>query len=128
MNQVRVTRVSSEREIVTVRKQRIEGAERVVSGIVIARRCAGLKPEACRPTNVSDDVAAAATEGPGADVLAPDVAKLPHRFEVPIEPGFGACVSDIEVVTPFVAARVEKLSIVLNEARVVRRQITWADV
>src|SRR5207244_7449246 len=34
----------------------------------------------------------------------------------------------VEVVTPLVAAGVEELSIVLNEARVVRRQVTGADV
>src|SRR3989454_6976916 len=128
MDQVRVTRVSGEREVVTVREQRIEGAERLVSGLVIARRGVDLKAEAWRPTNVSDGVAAAAAGGPGADALAPDVTELPHRFEVPIEAVSRACVSDVEVVAPLVAAGVEKLSIVLNEARVVRRQVTGADV
>src|SRR2546426_3434526 len=128
MDQVRVTRVSGEREVVTVREQRIEGAERLVSGLVIARCGVDLKAEAWRPTNVSDGVAAAAAGGPGADALAPDVTELPHRFEVPIEAVSRACVSDVEVVAPLVAAGVEKLSIVLNEARVVRRQVTGADV
>src|SRR6185369_5340944 len=85
MDQVRVTRVSGEREIVTVREQRIEGAERLVSGFVIARRGIDLKAEAWRPPNVGNGVSAAAADGPGADALVSDVTKLPHRFEVPIE-------------------------------------------
>src|SRR5216684_2832573 len=95
MDQVRVTRVSGEREVVPVREQRIEGAERLVSGLVIARGCVDLKAEAWRPTNVSDGVAAAAADGPGADALAPDVTKLPHRFEVPIDAVSRARVSDV---------------------------------
>src|SRR6185295_5713772 len=87
-----------------------------------------LKAEAWHPTNVGDGVAAAAAGSPGADALAPDVTKLPHRFEVPIEAVSRAHVSDVDVVTPLVAAGVEKPSIVLHEARVVRCQITGADV
>src|SRR6185436_16225205 len=128
MDQVRVPRVSREREVVTVREQRIEGAERLVSGLVIARRGIDLQAEAWRPTNVGEGVAAAVADGPGADALAPDVTVLPHRFEVPIEAVARACVSDVEVVTPLVAAGVEKLRTVLHEARVVRRQVTGADV
>src|SRR6266403_714858 len=128
MDQVRVTRVPGECEVVTVREERIEGAERLVSGFVIARRGIDLQAEAWRPTDVRDGVAAAAADGPGADALAPDVAKLPHRFEVPIEAVSRACVSDVDVVTPLVAACVEKPGIVLHETRVVGREVTGADV
>src|SRR2546422_6713387 len=128
MNQVHVPRVAREGEVVAVRKQRIERAERVVSGLVIARRRIDLQPETRRPRLVGDGVAAAAPDGPGADALVPDVAELGHRFEVPVEAAARAGVSDIEVVAAFVAARVEKASLVENEARIVRRQVTRADV
>src|SRR5947208_13286343 len=127
MNQVHVPRVAREGEVVAVRKQRIERAERVVSGLVIARRRIDLQPETWRPRLVGDGVAAAAPDGPGADTLVPDVAELGHRFEIPVEAAARAGVSDIEVVAALVAARVEKASLVENEARVVRRQVARAD-
>src|SRR5207249_11153629 len=122
MNQVHVPRVAREGEVVAVRKQRIERAERVVSGLVIARRRIDLQPETRRPRLVGDGVAAAAPDGPGADTLVPDVAELGHRFEVPVEAAARAGVSDIEVVAELVAARVEKASLVENEARIVRSE------
>src|SRR3989449_3436864 len=128
MNQVHVPRVAREGEVVAVRKQRIERAERVVSGLVIARRRIDLQPETRRPRLVGDGVAAAAPDGPGADALVPDVAELGHRFEVPVEAAARAGVSDIEVVAALVAAGVEKASIVSHEARVVRSEVTGADV
>src|SRR4029077_19785299 len=128
VDQVRVPRVSGQREVVTVREQRIEGAERLVAGLVVARCGIDLNTEAWRPTNVGDGVAAAAAGGPGADALAPDVAELSHRFGVPVEAVSRAGVSDVEVVTPLVAVGVEKVRTVLHEARVVRRQVTGADV
>src|SRR5207247_3260614 len=128
MNQVHVPRVAREGEVVAVRKQRIERAERVVSGLVIARRRIDLQPETWRPRLVGDGVAAAAPDGPGADALVPDVAELGHRFEVPVEAAARAGVSDIEVVAALLAARVEKASLVENEPRIVRRQVTRADV
>src|SRR6266581_3340115 len=112
MNQVHVPRVAREGEVVAVGKQRIERTERVVSGLVIARGRIDLQPETWRPRLVGDGVAAAAPDGPGADILVPDVAELGHRFEVPVE----------------AAARAEKASLVENEARIVRRQVTRADV
>src|SRR5256885_12604571 len=63
MNQVHVPRVAREREVVAVGKQRIERAERVVSGLVIARRRIDLQPETWRPRLVGDGVAAAAPDG-----------------------------------------------------------------
>src|SRR6266550_3735563 len=45
-----------------------------------------------------------------------------------VEAAARAGVSDIEVVAAFVAARVEKASLVENEARIVRRQVTRADI
>src|SRR5438445_7787114 len=128
MNQVHVPRVAREREVVAVGKQRIERAERLVSGLVIARRRIDLQPETWRPRLVGDGVAAAAPDGPGADTRVPDVAELGHRFEVPVEAAARAGVSDIEVVAALVAARVQKAGLVENEARVVRRQVTGADV
>src|SRR2546422_9834056 len=128
MNQVHVPRVAREGEVVAVGKQRIERTERVVSGLVIARRRIDLQPETWRPRLVGDGVATAAPDGPGADTLVSDVAELGHRFEVSVEAAARAGVSDIEVVAAFVAARVEKASLVENEARIVRRQVTRADV
>src|SRR6266853_2101882 len=128
MNQVHVARVAREGEIVAVRKQRIERAERVVSGLVITRRGIDLEPQTRRPVEVGDGVSAAAADGPGADTFAADVTSLAHGFEVPVESAARAGVSDIEVVAALVAARVEKASLVENEARVVRRQVTGADV
>src|SRR2546430_8160355 len=128
MNQVHVPRVAREGEVVAVGKQRIERAERVVSGLVVARRRIDLEPQARGPGYVGDGVAAAAPDGPGADTLVPDVAELGHRFEVPVEAAARAGVSDIEVVAALVAARVEKSSLVENEPRIVRRQVTRADV
>src|SRR5439155_8964972 len=127
MNQAHVPRLARERELVAVGKQRIERAERVVSGLVVARRRIDLEPQARGPGYVGDGVAAAASDGPGADTLVPDVAELGHRFEIPVEAAARAGVSDIEVVAALVAARVEKASLVENEARVVRRQVARAD-
>src|SRR3989442_3101756 len=127
MNQVHVPRVTREGEVVPVGKQRIERAERVVSGLVIARRRIDLQPETWRPRLVGDGVAAAAPDGPGADTLVPDVAELGNRMEVTVEAAARAGVSDIEVVAALVAERVEKASLVENEARVVRRQVARAD-
>src|SRR5438128_9407730 len=128
MNQVHVPRVAREGEVVPIRRQRIERAERVVSGLVIARRRIDLQPGRWRRRLVGDGVAASAADAPGTDTLVPDVAELGHRFEVPVEAAARAGVSDIEVVAAFVAARVEKASLVENEARIVRRQVTRADV
>src|SRR5438128_10522901 len=86
MNQVHVPRVAREREVVAVGKQRIERAERVVSGLVIARRRIDLQPEKWGPRLVGDGVATAAPDGPGADTLVPDVAELGHRVEAPVQP------------------------------------------
>src|SRR6266446_9829183 len=128
MNQVHVARVAREGEIVAVRKQRIERAERVVSGLVITRRGIDLEPQTRRPGHVGDGVPTAAAHGPGADAFAADVTSLAHCFEVPVEAAARAGVSDIEVVAALVAARVEKGSLVENEALIVRRQVTRADV
>src|SRR2546428_6209343 len=127
MNQVHVPRVAREREVVAVGKQRIERAQRVVSGLVIARRRIDLQPETWRPRLVGDGVAASAADAPGADTLVPDVAELAHRFEVPVEAAARAGVSDIEVVAAFVAAGVGKGGLVEIEARIVRRQVTRAE-
>ena len=104
MNQIHVTRVARQREVVAVRKQRIEGAERVVTGRVIARRGVDLESQTRRPGHVGDGVAAATADGPGADALAADVTDLAHRLEVPVEAAARAGVSHIEVVAPLVAA------------------------
>src|SRR6266542_3953391 len=128
MNQVHVPRVAREGEVVAVRKQRIERAERVVSGLVIARRCIDLEAQTRRPDHVGDGVPTAAAHGPGSDAFAADVTNLAHRFEVPVEAAPRAGVSDIEVVAALVAARVERAGVIENEARVVRRQVTGADV
>src|SRR6266852_4236424 len=128
MNQVHVPRVAREGEVVAVRKQRIERAERVVSGLVITRRRVDLEAHTRRPGEVGDGVAASAADAQGADAFATDVTNLAHRFEVPVEAAARAGVSDIEVVAALVAARVEKASLVENEARIVRRQVTRADV
>src|SRR5258708_26897696 len=120
MNQVHVPRVTREGEVVTVRKQRVERAERLVSGLVIARRRIDLEPQTRSPREVGDGVAAAAADAPGADALAADVTSLAHRFEVPVEAPARAGVSDIEVVAALVAARVQKPRLVENEARIVR--------
>src|SRR2546428_2094824 len=128
MNQVHVPGVAREGEVVAVRKQRIERAERLVSGLVIARRRIDLEAQTRRPGEVGDGVAASAAGAPGADVFATDVTNLAHRFEVPVEAAARAGVSDIEVVAALVAARVEKASLVENEPRIVRRQVTRADV
>src|ERR1700687_6167275 len=128
MNQVHVPRVAREGEIVAVREQRIERAERVVSGLVITRRGIDLESQTRRPVEVGDGVPASAADRPGADAFAGDVTSLAHRFEVPVEPVARAGVSDIEVVAALVAARVQKASLVENEARVVGRQVTGADV
>src|ERR1700720_4734297 len=115
MNQVHVAGVAREGEIVAVRKQRIERAERFVSGLVITRRCIDLEPQTRRPSRVGHGVPAAAADGPGADALAADVTTLAHGFEVPVEPDARAGVSDIEVVAALVAARVQKARLVENE-------------
>src|SRR5882724_9498689 len=128
MNQVHVARVAREGEIVAVGKQRIERAERVVSGLVIARRGIDLEPQTRRPVEVGDGVPAAAADGPGADALAADVSELGHRLGVPVEAAAHTRVVDIEVVAALVAASVEKASLVENEVRIVRRQVTGADV
>src|SRR6266851_3017690 len=96
MNQVHVPRVAREGEVVAVRKQRIERAERVVSGLVITRRCIDLEPQTRRPVEAGDGVPAATADRPGADALAADVTGLPHRFEVPVEAAARAGVSDVE--------------------------------
>src|SRR5258705_12949402 len=62
------------------------------------------------------------------DHRAADVTVLVHGFEIPVDPAARAGVSDIEVVAALVAARVEKAGLVENEARIVRRQVTGADV
>src|SRR5258705_1975664 len=124
MNQVHVARVAREGEIVAVGKQRIERAERVVSGLVIARRGIDLEPETRRQVEVGDGVPGAAADGPGADALAADVTSLAHGFEVPVEAAARAGVSDVEVVAALVAARVQKAGLVENESRVVCRQVT----
>src|SRR5258705_5691247 len=98
MDQVHVPRVAGEGEVVAVREQRIERAERVVSGLVITRRGIDLEPQTRRPVEVGDGVPAATADGPGADALAADVTSLAHRFEVPVEAAARAGVSDIEVV------------------------------
>src|SRR5882724_9909403 len=128
MNQVHVARVAREGEIVAVRKQRIERAERVVSGLVITRRGIDLEPQTRRPVEVGDGVPAATADRPGADLLAADVSELGHRLDVPVEAAAHAGVVDIEVVAALVAARVEIAGLIENEARVVRRQVTGADV
>src|SRR3989442_2614827 len=128
MNQVHVPRVAREGEVVAVGKQRIERTERVVSGLVIARRRIDLQLETWRPRLVGDGVAAAAPDGPGADILVPDVAELGHRFEVPVEAAARACGSDIEVVAALAAARVEKARLVQNESGIGPRQRTRPDV
>src|SRR6266850_1534760 len=127
MNQIHVPRVARQGEVVAVRKQRIERAERVVSGLVITRRCIDLEPQTRCPVEV-DGVPGAAADGPGADVLAADVSELGHRLGVPVEAAAHTRVVDIEVVAALVATRVEKASLVENEVRIVRRQVTGADV
>src|SRR5437899_8479150 len=127
MNQVHVPRVAREGEVVAVGKQRIERAERVVSGLVVARRGVDLEAQPRSPREVGDGVAAAAADGPGADAFAADVTNLAHRFDIPVEAAARAGVSEIEVVAALVAARIEKASLVKNEARVVRRQVARAD-
>src|SRR6266436_7683390 len=115
MNQVHVPRVAREGEVVAVRKQRLERAERVVSGLVITRRRIDLEPQTRRPVEVGDGVPAATADRPGADLLAADVSELGHRLDVPVEAAAHAGVSHIKVVTPLVAAGVEKASIVSND-------------
>src|SRR5438309_7470238 len=127
MNQVHVPRVAREGEVVAVGKQRIERAERVVSGLVVARRRIDLEAQTRSPREVGDGVAAAAADAPGADAFAADVTNLAHRFDIPVEAAARAGVSEIEVVAALVAARIEKPSLVENEARVVRRQVARAD-
>src|SRR5437870_4676460 len=128
MNQVHVPRVAREGEVVAVGKQRIERAERVVSGLVVARRRIDLEAQTRSPREVGDGVAAAAADAPGADAFAADVTNLAHRFDIPVEAAARAGVSEIEVVAALVAARIEKASIVSHEARVVRSEVTGADV
>src|SRR6266851_2376636 len=128
MNQVHVPGVAREGEVVAVRKEWIERAERVVSGLVITRRCVDLEAQTRHPGEVGDGVPTTAADRPGADAFAGDVTSLAHRFEVPVEPAARAGVSDVEVVAALVAARVEKAGLVEDEARVVGRQITGADV
>src|SRR5258705_13860062 len=115
MNQVHVPRVAREGEVVAVRKQRIERAERVVSGLVITRRRVDLKAQTRRPGEVGDGVAASAADAPGADVFAADVTNLPHRLDVPVEAAAHAGVVDIEVVAALVPARLEKAGLIENE-------------
>src|SRR5438128_3379118 len=128
MDQVHVTRVAGEREVVAVRKERVERAECLVPGLVIARRGIDLEAQTRRPGEVGKSVAAAAADGPGADVCAPHISELGHRLDIPVEAASRAGVSHIEVVTPLVPAGVDKASIVSNEARVIRREVTGADV
>src|SRR6266576_5931599 len=108
MNEIHVPGVAREGEVVAVRKQGIERAERLVPGLVINRRGVDLEPQTRRPVEAGDGVPAAAADGPGADALAADVTRLAHGFEVPVESAGHAGVSDIEVVAALVAARVEK--------------------
>src|SRR6185436_15892792 len=126
MNQVHVPRVAREGEVVAVGKQGIERAERLIAGLVIARRRIDLEAHTRSPGEVGDGVAAAAADAPGADAFAADVTNLAHRFEVPVEAAARAGVSDIEVVAALVAASVQKAGLVENEARVVRRQVAGA--
>src|SRR5262249_11052094 len=127
MNQVHVPRVAREGEVVAVGEERIERAQGAVPGLVVARRRIDLESQTWRPGYVGEGIAAAAAHAPGADILVADVAELAHRFEVPVEPGAHAGVSDIEVVAALVAAGVQKARLVENEARVVRRQVAGAD-
>src|SRR5216684_1522913 len=117
MNQVHVPGVAREGEVVAVRKEWIERAERVVSGLVITRRCVDLEAQTRHPGEVGDGVPTTAADRPGADAFAGDVTSLAHRFEVPVEPAARAGVSDVEVVAALVAARVEKAGLVEDEAR-----------
>src|SRR6185436_2152430 len=128
MNQVHVPRVAREGEVVAVGKQGIERAERLIAGLVIARRRIDLEAQTRRPGEGGDGVAAAAADAPGADAFAADVTNLAHRFEVPVDATARARVPDVEVVAALVAAPVEKVGLVENEARIVRRQVTGADV
>src|SRR5260370_18131650 len=100
MNQVHVAGVARKGEIVAVRKQRIERAERVVSGLVITRRGIDLEPQTRRPVEVGAGVSAAAADAPGADTFAADVTTLPPGFEAPAESAARAAVSRIQLVPP----------------------------
>src|SRR4029077_18438728 len=98
MNQVHLPRVARGGEVGAVGKQRIERAERVVSGLVVARRRIDLEAQTRSPREVGDGVAAAAADAPGADAFAADVTNLAHRFDIPVEAAARAGVSEIEVV------------------------------
>src|SRR5216684_4023473 len=90
--------------------------------MMVSRSGVDLQSEARLPRELSERVACARSDRPGADILSADYASLAHRLEIPIDMVEIPREPDIEHVALFVTTGVEVAGVVLLVEGVVGRQ------
>src|SRR5258708_4982326 len=128
VDDVHVARVPREREIVAVRKQRVERLERAVTGTTIAGGGVHLQAETRRPRGTSEGVTRQAADRPGSHLRRTHIAALAHGFCAPVEAVPGPGIADVADIAPLVTRGVEKPGPLQLVSRIVDGELAGADV
>ena len=122
MDEVGVAGIVPKREVVTTWKQRIEGLQDIVVGVLIAGRGVELNPEPWSPRDFGKRITKSKANGPSPDAIAPNISGLAHAFDVAVETVGVAGKAGIEGVAQLVSAHTQVLGVSVSIASIISRE------
>src|ERR1700733_14783467 len=120
MDEVCIPRVARQREVIAVRKKRIEGLDAAVVQMAITGRRINLQTEPRLPGRI-ERVAEQRANRPCSNRLVADVARLVHRLPVPICGRDSPRISQVKYIAMLLALRINELCTGTGIKRIVSR-------